>query len=162
MPSTAQPPYWGKLLRSGSRGPDVALVQTWLNSARRRWTAIRPVTVDGRYGNATAMAVKTFQMVARLHSDGEVGQETWDGLYQAAAGQSMPDNVYPGIPLRMGQSGATVKSAQQKLQALVTSLRADGEFGEKTREAVRAYQTVEGLPDDGVIGRRTWNDLFGL
>ena len=162
MPSTAQPPYWGKLLRSGSRGPDVALVQTWLNSARRRWTAIRPVTVDGRYGSATAMAVKTFQMVAGLHSDGEVGRETWDGLYQAAAGQSMPDNVYPGIPLRMGQSGATVKSAQQKLQALVTSLKADGEFGKKTREAVRAYQTVEGLPDDGVIGRRTWNDLFGL
>ena len=162
MPSTAQPPYWGKLLRSGSRGPDVALVQTWVNSVRRRWTAIRPVKVDGRYGSATAMAVKTFQMVAGLHSDGEVGPETWDALYQAAADQSAPDNIYPGIPLRMGQSGATVKSAQQKLQALVPSLEADGDFGEKTREAVQAYQTVEGLNEDGVIGRRTWNDLFGL
>ena len=162
MPSTAQPPYWGKLLRSGSRGPDVALVQTWVNSVRRRWTAIRPVKVDGRYGSATAMAVKTFQMVAGLHSDGEVGPETWDGLYQAAADQSAPDNIYPGIPLRMGQRGATVKSAQQKLQALVPSLEADGDFGEKTREAVQAYQTVEGLNEDGVIGRRTWNDLFGL
>lgn len=162
MPSTAQPLYWGKLLRSGSRGPDVALVQTWLNSVRRRWTAIRPVKVDGRYGSATAMAVKTFQMVAGLHSDGEVGPETWDGLYQAAADQSAPDNIYPGIPLRMGQSGATVKSAQQKLQALVPSLEVDGDFGEKTREAVQAYQTVEGLNEDGVIGRRTWNDLFGL
>lgn len=162
MPSTAQPPYWGKLLRSGSRGPDVALVQTWLNSVRRRWTAIRPVKVDGRYGSATAMAVKTFQMVAGLHSDGEVGPETWDGLYQAAADQSAPDNIYPGIPLRKGQSGATVQSAQQKLQALVPSLEADGDFGEKTREAVQAYQTVEGLNEDGVIGRRTWNDLFGL
>ena len=162
MPSTAQPPYWGKLLRSGSRGPDVALVQTWVNSVRRRWTAIRPVKVDGRYGSATAMAVKTFQMVAGLHSDGEVGPETWDGLYQAAADRSAPDNIYPGIPLRMGQSGATVKSAQQKLQALVPSLEADGDFGEKTREAVQAYQTVEGLNEDGVIGRRTWNDLFGL
>lgn len=162
MPSTAQPPYWGKLLRSGSRGPDVALVQTWLNAARRRWTAIRPVRVDGRYGSATATAVKTFQMVAGLHSDGEVGPETWDGLYQAAADQSTPDNVYPGIPLRMGQSGATVKSAQQKLQALVTGLETDGDFGEKTKDAVKAYQTVEGLVEDGVIGRRTWNDLFGL
>lgn len=162
MPSTAQPPYWGKLLRSGSRGPDVALVQTWLNAARRRWTAIRPVRVDGRYGSATAMAVKTFQMVAGLHSDGEVGPETWDGLYQAAADQSAPDNIYPGIPLRKGQSGATVQSAQQKLQALVPSLEVDGDFGEKTKEAVEAYQTVEGLAEDGVIGRKTWNDLFGL
>ena len=39
MPSTAQPPYWGKLLRSGSRGPDVALVpisggrETFVSSA---------------------------------------------------------------------------------------------------------------------------------
>lgn len=162
MPSTAQPPYWGKLLRSGSRGPDVALVQTWLNAARRRWTAIRPVLVDGRYGSGTATAVKTFQMVAGLHSDGEVGPETWDGLYQAAAMQSAPDNIYPGIPLRMGQSGAAVKNAQRKLQALVPSLEADGNFGERTKEAVQAYQTVEGLSGDGVIGRLTWNDLFNL
>ena len=45
MPSTAHPPYWGMTLQSGSRGPDVALIQRWLNAARRRWNVIRPVAV---------------------------------------------------------------------------------------------------------------------
>ena len=74
MPSNATPAYWGKLLESGSRGPDVALVQTWLNAARHRWPVIRPVVVDGRYGTATATAVKTFQQLAGLRSDGTVAR----------------------------------------------------------------------------------------
>ena len=51
---------------------------------------------------------------------------------------------------------------RQKLQALVPALNADGEYGSRTREAVRAYQTVEGLNADGVIGPATWASLFGL
>ncbi|HJC07529.1 MAG TPA: peptidoglycan-binding protein [Candidatus Gemmiger stercorigallinarum] len=161
MPSTAHPPYWGMTLQSGSRGPDVALIQRWLNAARRRWNVIRPVAVDGRYGSATATAVKTFQQLAGLRSDGVVGPETWDALYEAAGQQQTADDLYPGVQLQEGNQGAAVKSAQQKLQALVPALNADGEYGSRTREAVRAYQTVEGLNADGVIGPATWASLFG-
>ncbi len=161
MPSNATPAYWGKLLESGSRGPDVALVQTWLNAARHRWPVIRPVVVDGRYGTATATAVKTFQQLAGLRSDGTVGPVTWDALY-AAAQSGGAVSGYPGIRLQQGTEGAAVQSAQQKLQALVPGLTADGQYGTKTREAVRAFQTVEGLTPDGIIGPETWASLFGL
>lgn len=161
MPSNATPAYWGKVLESGARGPDVALIQSWLNAARRRWSVIRPQTVDGRYGSSTATAVKTFQQLAGIHSDGAVGPETWDALYEAARQQQYPADSYPGVRLQSGSQGAAVKSAQQKLQALVPALNADGYYGTRTREAVRAFQTVENLVPDGVLGAATWNRLFG-
>ena len=160
MPSNAVPAYWGKILESGSRGPDVALVQTWLNAARRRWPVIRPVAVDGRYGTGTATAVKTFQQLDGLRSDGAVGPVTWDALYAAAHPEPAAED-YPGIRLQQGSEGAAVLSAQQKLRALVPGLTADGRYGARTREAVRAFQTVEGLVPDGIIGPKTCTSLFG-
>lgn len=43
----AQPVYNGSVLRSGSSGPDVALVQRWLNGLHSRWPSIGGLTVDG-------------------------------------------------------------------------------------------------------------------
>ena len=37
----------------------------------------------------------------------------------------------------------------------------DGKFGADTERAVRAYQRFAGLTVDGVIGRTTWNSLYG-
>lgn len=159
MPNHAVPAYWGNVLESGSRGPDVALIQTWLNAARRRWPVIRPVQVDGRYGTATATAVKTFQQLDGLRSDGAVGPLTWDALYTAA--HTPPDaRPYPGVRLQQGSEGAAVQAAQRSLQQWVPALTADGRFGPATREAVRAFQTIQGLTADGVIGPKTWDRLF--
>ena len=97
-------------LQSGSRGPDVALIQRWLNAARRRWNVIRPVAVDGRYGSATATAVKTFQQLAGLRSDGVVGPETWDALYEAAGQQQTADDLYPGVQLQEGNQARRSKA----------------------------------------------------
>ena len=35
----------------------------------------------------------------------------------------------------------------------------DGEFGQKTEASVRAFQQVEGLTVDGVVGAKTWDAL---
>jgi peptidoglycan hydrolase-like protein with peptidoglycan-binding domain len=37
---------------------------------------------------------------------------------------------------------------------------ADGIFGPKTDQAVRRFQTVNGLVVDGRVGRNTWDRLF--
>ena len=37
----------------------------------------------------------------------------------------------------------------------------DGKFGADTERAVRAYQQFAGLTVDGVVGRTTWNSLYG-
>lgn len=157
----AEPAFFGTILRRGASGPDVALVQRWLNSAHDRYPAINTVSVDGRYGAATVSAVRSFQTAAGLNDDGAVGLETWDLLYAAYAQAHGEGEIWPGIAMRLGQRGATVESAQQKLRALVPSLTTDGFYGTHTRNAVFAYQVVHDLNPDGVLGRTTWQSLYG-
>ncbi|MGN0975273.1 MAG: peptidoglycan-binding protein [Gemmiger sp.] len=161
MATVAQPPYWGTVLREGSRGPDVSLVQRWLNGLRGRWPAIRRLAVDGRYGANTASAVRTFQLLTGLSEDGEVGEDTWNELYTQYTDVNGLGEIYPGIPMRTGQQGATVQSAQTLLKDTVPSLSADGYFGRATRQAVIAFQLTRRLTPDGIIGPRTWDSLYG-
>jgi peptidoglycan hydrolase-like protein with peptidoglycan-binding domain len=161
MAVTAQPPYWGVVLQSGSSGPDVALIQRWLNGIRERWPIIHQLTVDGRFGSATTTAVKTFQTLEGIPADGKVGPTTWNLLYQEYAGLSGPGEIYPGTAQKTGTQGATIKSAQKRLQTTVPSLEADGKFGSKTQAATKAYQTAHSLTADGIIGPVTWASLYG-
>ena len=41
----------------------------------------------------------------------------------------------------------------------ILSLVADGVYGERTREAVRQFQTIEGLPVTGIVDSLTWRVL---
>lgn len=158
----AKPAYNGTVLRQGSSGPDVALIQRWLNSARSTYPNLASVTVDGQYGSATAGAVRNFQTAAGLTRDGSVGINTWNELCATHAAANGEGEIFPGISMRSGHTGATVKSAQTKLQALVPGLAADGRYGAQTQQAVRAYQTVNGLTVDGILGRNTWNSLYDV
>ena len=58
--------------------------------------------------------------------------------------------------LKNGSKGDDVKKLQEKLK-----LTADGAFGLKTEEAVKAWQKANGLKDDGIVGDTTWAKLFG-
>jgi putative chitinase len=59
--------------------------------------------------------------------------------------------------LKNGSKGDDVKKLQEKLK-----LTADGSFGLKTEEAVKAWQKANGLKDDGIVGDGTWSKLFGV
>ena len=59
--------------------------------------------------------------------------------------------------LKNGSKGDDVKKLQEKLK-----LTADGAFGLRTEDAVKAWQKTNGLKDDGVVGDATWSKLFGL
>ena len=63
--------------------------------------------------------------------------------------------------LKEGSKGAQVKSLQQLLTAKGYALLADGEFGKKTAEAVRKYQSDRKLFVDGIVGAKTWGDILG-
>ncbi|MFA4293115.1 peptidoglycan-binding protein [Xanthomonas perforans] len=66
----------------------------------------------------------------------------------------------PGV-LRENARGAEVRTLQQALQQLGykdaggNELKADGAYGQRTSEAVKAFQRAHGLQDDGVVGRDT-------
>ncbi|WP_027364035.1 peptidoglycan-binding protein [Desulfotruncus alcoholivorax] len=59
-------------IRRGSRGQDVANLQTYLNEL-----GYNPGRVDGIFGPATEAAVKKYQAAHRLVVDGIVGPNTW-------------------------------------------------------------------------------------
>ena len=70
------------------------------------------------------------------------------------------DTPYPGIALRSGSSGGTVRLVQQKLNSLGERLNADGRFGAATAAAVQRFQRRNGLTADGVVGEGTWEKMF--
>ena len=62
--------------------------------------------------------------------------------------------------LRVGSHGAAVVRLQRRLAALHYDIGAiDGSFGSQTFHGVVAFQKVNGLGRDGVVGPRTWAAL---
>lgn len=161
MASTALPAFYGVILRERASGPDIALAQEWLNAARTRYPAMPMLRVDGRFGPDTQASVRAYQRATGLKVDGTVGAGTWDSLYETHAALYGAGEIWNGITVREGDRGAVVKSAQLELRKLVPWLAADGHYGPDTRDAVFAYQVVHHLKPDGVLGKDTWEHLFG-
>lgn len=62
--------------------------------------------------------------------------------------------------LRNGSEGQAVKNVQQRLKELgYYTGSVDGVFGSGTEQAVRSFQSVNGLNVDGVVGSRTLSKL---
>ena len=57
--------------------------------------------------------------------------------------------------LKLGSEGEDVKKLQIKL-----GVEPIGKFGPKTEEAVKAWQSKNGLKPDGIVGDGTWGKLF--
>lgn len=67
--------------------------------------------------------------------------------------------------LKNGSKGDQVKAVQRMLYAMGYNLGdkkpIDGDFGEKTENAVSSYQKKNGLKVDGKVGQNTWSKLLG-
>lgn len=81
-PSPAHPPFPGTILRNGSRGNDVRLIQERLNFIAIYYSDIPSIVADGIYGPSTERAVLAFQQMLGLTPDGIVGLNTWDKIMQ--------------------------------------------------------------------------------
>lgn len=65
--------------------------------------------------------------------------------------------------LQKGSKGEQVKTLQRLLVALgysVGNAGIDGDFGNGTLNAVKAYQKANKLGVDGIVGKDTWNSLL--
>ena len=69
---------------------------------------------------------------------------------------------WPGYDLDIGASGDKVRQLQEQLNTVasvysaIPSLVVDGIYGQNTKDAVREFQNVFGLPQTGVTDYRTW------
>jgi peptidoglycan hydrolase-like protein with peptidoglycan-binding domain len=173
--------YPGTPLRLGSRGASVTMLQTELQRIRRNYPLIpNPGAADGVFGAATEAAVRVFQRVFDLTQDGVVGKATWykiSYIYVAVTKlaelgsegiQSMPIEPEPTTTVRRGDTGHLVALAQFLLSVAgdfyieLQPVGVDGNFGRLTEAAVRDFQRMMGLMEDGIIGPYTWDNLYSV
>lgn len=148
-------PYPGNIITMGARGENVVRIQQRLMSLGYNV----PGGADGQYGSGCREMVKKFQGDNCLEIDGDVGENTWNTLFPL---QNQKENSeWPRYHIAKGMSDGNVSIIQKRLSNLGYSIGPiDGIFGEKTEIAVKDFQKINRLDDDGIVGRDTWNALF--
>lgn len=100
--------YNGVVLRRGSSGERVELLQRYLNAVAAVYTDVPTVDAIGIFGPQTFNAVWEFQGLFALTQDGIVGERTWQMLldvYESTLRRVNPDvPQYPGFPITEGMS----------------------------------------------------------
>ena len=113
---------------------------------------------DGGELLATVDTGSSGQLEVRLWFCTRPGDELSAG-WELVAG-SRP---FPGVAVAENATGLDVKRIQMRLNMVFgTDLNGDGEFGAITKEAVRAFQEREQLPQNGTVDADTWQRLFAL
>ena len=84
----------GSVLRQGSSGPDVIILQYLLDLIAEYYPEIPAPVQDGIFGRGTQQSVTAFQRAVQLNADGIVGPLTWNALYEAYRRimQDLPSN----------------------------------------------------------------------
>lgn len=151
-------------LKVGSTGSEVKKLQQRLKDL-----GYLKGSADGDFGTATETAVKNFQANNGLEVDGKAGPATLTKVYSSSARKApsttttntpKPTNT-PFTSLKNGSTGDDVRRMQNRLIALgYLKGSADGDFGDATEAAVRAFQARNGLTADGKAGTNTLNKLY--
>lgn len=170
------PTYPGTPLRLGTGGEEVIEIQRELNRIAANYPSIPKISGSrGYFEQTTQNAVRQFQQIFNLESDGIVGKDTWykikriyngikglSELYSEGITISEAERKYERV-LKKGSRGPSVKILQYYLCFLsyfnlkLPYVAVDGIFGDETRDAVLAFQSLYGLDVDGIVGRDTWD-----
>ena len=146
------------ILRLGTAGDEVTRLQT-----RLKELGYYTGEVDGQYGQGTAFAVKLYQDQQGLIADGLAGTDTLNSIYSDKADYYIPTPTPSPTPsqLTKGDKGDAVTSLQQRLKDLgYYTGSVDGDYGGGTQEAIRLFQSQNGLTVDGVCGSATMAAIF--
>ncbi len=98
------------------------------------------------FGPQTAQAIRYFQRKHGLAVDGAAGPETQALLFSDQAKE---------YTMALGADGADVEGLQTRLKELGYPVDVTGYFGSDTESAVKYFQRMSGLTDDGSVGHMT-------
>ena len=103
---------------------------------------------DGNFGLSTQNAIRAFQSRNDQVVDGYLGPDTRNLMDS--------ENAKP-FGMRLGEQSDDVKNMQNLLvkYGYLSQDKASGYFGELTKDAVIAFQSVNGLGTDGTAGAKT-------
>lgn len=118
---------------------------------------------SGSFDKRTEETVISFQQDVGIPSDGAFGPEENRALKRALAEETEEQEeraeASPDI-LRAGDTGDEVLQIQRRLESLRYWIGPkDGVYGRLTEQAVLAFQGVEGLTRDGIVGPKTRDAL---
>ena len=151
-------------------------LQRYLRQLSRFDPDIPSVDEDGIFGEETRLALTAFQRRYGLPVTGTADAETWARLFSeylaSVEARTRPDPVFifprfpPDYSVGRGDENIYVGVIQLLLRDVITlygrdaeALPIDGIFGELTERAIRDFQRVQRLPEDGRVDRVTWNRL---
>lgn len=182
---TEETPVYTELLRKGSRGESVRVLQEKLIQLGYD---VGPDGADGDFGNNTEKAVREFQVDNSLEVDGIVGNESWAKLNSLTEKQTpkeesksdskpeVEEDPYAeeptvpkarlSLPLLKEDTedsfGPYVKLAQAALVCWGYSIIVHGIFGPEMTAKIKDFQEKKGLIADGEIGPDTWKALLKI
>lgn len=164
-----------KKITMGQRGEEVTKLQNRLIELGY----LAEGQADGAFGYQTRNAVIAFQKANGLVADGTPASATLTHLYEDPDVKENPNRPTPApspsespVPtitpnksykvVKMGQKGDDVLKLQRRLIELgyLAEGSDDGSFGYQTRNAVVAFQKVNGLTADGTPGDATLTHLY--
>lgn len=134
-------------------------------------------SVDGYLGAETANQIRAYQSANGLTVDGKAGTKTLSSLKAKAEakntgssdGQTSNNSNYstPSRTLKYVSGslmrGEDVKWLQASLNQLIhAGLTVDGMFGKNTYNAVKNFQSLNGLGVDGIVGQYTRGKITAL
>lgn len=151
-------------------------LQRYLRQLSRFDPDIPSVDEDGIFGEETRASLEAFQRKYGLPITGVADAETWARLFNeylaSVEERTRPDPVFifPRQPadflVGRGDENIYVAVIQLLLRDIITlygedaeRLPIDGIFGEDTERAVRDFQRIHRLPEDGRVDRVTWNRM---
>ncbi|MFE1748415.1 peptidoglycan-binding protein [Coleofasciculus sp. H7-2] len=141
---------------------DIRLVQQQLAQA-----GFNPGSIDGKFGQKTAQALRKFQESVGLYPSGTITSETLRALEDYVAGRPSPRlsdysnrNDRSSRSLQPGDRGSEVEDLQRRLKDQGFDPGGiDGIYGSNTQRAVRRFQQARRLYPDGVADARTLREL---
>ncbi len=170
--------YPGYVVKLGSAGNPVLLIQRDLNRIRKNYPAIPKInTTLGIYDQETVDAVTKFQEIFSLPKTGEVDKATWYKIkYIYTSVKKLSDLYSEGISeneasllyrdeLNYGDTGIEIAYLNYYLGAIsffdkdIPYLKTNSVFNDATKTMLMAFQEKYGLPVTGKVTYTDWNAL---
>lgn len=158
----------------GDIRPRVDLIQYALNVLSAYYPTIPGVAITGIFDEQTRLAVIEFQKTVNLEPTGVVDSATFEALTGGLFGildTLPPEAVYlptmrwPGIVFNPGDESPSIYVIQEMLSYIslvipaIPPIEPNGVLDDSTQQAVRAFQSTQGLEQTGIIDEETWNSI---
>ena len=167
-PAATPVPNTDIVIQWESEGEDVRQYQTRL----AQLGYLQDKYITGKFNQPTVEATKAFQTMNGLKVDGAAGPQSLKLIYsddaldsegaKAGGAQSGASDTVVSEVLSAGMTGEQVRRIQTRLAELgyLSASFVSGVYDENTQQAVRQFQTANGLAVDGDAGSATQSRLY--